>query len=126
MATKITLEQGRAEYAYECAQNGMDRNQNKPDEYKSYAKKIPMLIKTNGLGATLAFMQSKGGTYNLLLNQTKEWLVKAPLFGVEENDDLIQKIISMDSAEYRAVTIEVLALYSWIRRFAEGFNRNAS
>ena len=117
MATKITLEQGRAEYAYTCAQEGMSKRQ---DEYKSYAKKIPMLIKTNGLGATLAFMQSKGGTYNSLLNQTKKWLVQNPLFCIEENDDLIQKIISMDSTEYRAVTTEVLAFYSWLRRFAEG------
>ncbi len=122
MATKITLEQGRAEYAYECAQHGMNGNQNKPDEYKSYAKKIPMLIKTNGLGATLVFMKSKGGTYNLLLNQTQVWLAQNPLFGIE-SDDLIQKIISMDSPEYRAVTIEVLALYSWLRRFAEGLTK---
>lgn len=120
MATKITLEQGRAAYAYKCAQKGVNKNLCKPDEYKSYAKKIPMLIKTNGLGATFAFMESKGGTYKVMINQTKMWLVENPLYKIGENDDFMQKIITMDSAEYRAVTIEVLALYSWIRRFAEG------
>lgn len=120
MASKITLEQGRAAYAYKCAQEGVNKNLCKPDEYKSYAKKIPMLIKTNGLGATFAFMESKGGTHKVFINQTQTWLAKNPLFKIGADDELTQQIISMDSAQYRAVSIEVLALFSWIRRFAEG------
>jgi CRISPR-associated protein Cmr5 len=61
------IEQGRASFAYECA-NGIAKQQKEKSklakEYKSYAKKIPMLIKTNGLGATFAFVLSKKGKGN--------------------------------------------------------------
>ncbi len=67
-----TLEHGRAQFAYECAKEGSKIEKRK--EYKSYVKKIPMLIKTNGLGAALAFMLSKGGTYEFIGEQVLEWL----------------------------------------------------
>jgi CRISPR-associated protein Cmr5 len=52
-----SLEQGRAKFAYECASKGSQQPTKK--EYKSHVKKIPMLIKTNGLGSTFAFVKSK-------------------------------------------------------------------
>jgi len=121
MATKITSEQERASKAYEFANAGSKLDKKKADEYKSYAKKIPMLIKTNGLGATFAFMKSKGGTYQLLYNQTFQWLKENPLFeDFKDGDELVEILINMDSSKYRAATVEVLALFAWIRRFAEG------
>jgi CRISPR-associated protein Cmr5 len=95
-------------------------------EYKAYAKKIPMLIKTNGLGATYAFIKSKGkneGTpYDLLYNQTHKWLQmsQCPFIALTDKDDLVEKIIGLPSNEYRAVTNEVISLFTWLRRFAEG------
>lgn len=125
MATKVTSEQIRAAKAYEFAMEGSQSGKKNSEEYKSYAKKIPMLIKTNGLGATYAFMKSRGGTYQLLYEQTFQWLKENPLFeDFKEGDELVEKIISMDSSKYRAVTVEVLALFSWIRRFAEGLIKN--
>lgn len=53
-----TLEQGRAEFAYQCAQRA-NANDHIKEEYKSLVKKLPMLIKTNGLGASMAFFYSK-------------------------------------------------------------------
>lgn len=122
------LEQGRAKFAYECAAKGSEIEKKK--EYKSYVRKIPMLIKTNGLGSTFAFIKSKstndqtkaGYAYSLIYKQTKEWLKRddKKLLDIGEDDDLVDRIISLDSVEYRAVTIEVLAFFNWLKRFAEG------
>jgi CRISPR-associated protein Cmr5 len=118
------LEQGRAIFAYNCASAGSKEIKKK--EYKSYVKKVPMLIKTNGLGETFAFINSKkspdknksGYAYLLIYNQTSDWLKKDQK--IKPDDNLLEKIISMDSFEYRAVTNEVIAYFKWLIRFADG------
>ncbi|HHW01218.1 MAG TPA: type III-B CRISPR module-associated protein Cmr5 [Thermoanaerobacterales bacterium] len=122
------LEQGRASFAYKCARAGNQIDKRK--EYKQYVKKLPMLIKTNGLGAALAFVRSKisdktsesGHAYKLIYDQIAEWLKKddKKLIDLSGDADLVAAIISLDSSQYRAVTIEVLAFLNWLRRFAEG------
>lgn len=124
------LEQGRAKFAYNCANKGSKIKRKK--EYKSYVKKIPMLIKTNGLGATFAFVKSKsdrdeeksGYAYHLLYQQTADWLKKDEKHLITINDtdtdDLVKKIVELNSSEYRAVTNEVIAFFTWLRRFADG------
>ena len=118
------IEEGRAKFAYECALKGSKIDKKK--EYKSYVKRIPMLIKTNGLGATFAYMLSKGGTYEFIGKQVLEWLKndeKGILANANEINDfkgLTEKIISLNSYAYRALTIEILAFFNWLKRFAEG------
>lgn len=121
MANIKKLEQGRASKAYEFALAGSQIEKKK--EYKSYVKKIPMLIKTNGLGATLAFMKAKGGTYELIYNHIYEWLKKDNKFGIfnpQQKEDLVAKIVDLESPLYRAVTNEVLSFMMWLCRFADG------
>lgn len=116
------IEQGRAAFAYKKAKEGLGKAKDK-DLYVSYVKKIPMLIKTNGLGQTLAFMNAKGKEYSEIYKQIDEWLCQeqnAHLLADAKGNDLIEKVISMDSSVYRQITTEVLALFSWLRRFAEG------
>lgn len=127
-ATKrATLEQGRAAKAYLFAEAGEKLNKSK--EYKSYLKKLPMLIKTNGLGAAMAFVFAKGSKngspktsepWGLIYAQIEEWLIEdeKQLIKVDKNR-LAYSLTTMDSYTYRAITIEVLALLSWMRRFAE-------
>lgn len=125
------LEQGRAEFAYNCAKEGSEIRKKK--EYKSYAKKIPALIQANGLGATFAYIKSKtdedkskaGYAYKLLYDQVTEWLKEEPKGLIvdklnNEKEDLVKIIVSLNSAEYRALTREVLSFFLWLRRFAEG------
>ncbi|WP_422448333.1 type III-B CRISPR module-associated protein Cmr5 [Thermoanaerobacterium sp. DL9XJH110] len=122
------LEQGRASFAYQCAEKGNEIEGRK--EYKQYVKKMPMLIKTNGLGAALAFVKSKasdklsesGYAYKLIYDQITEWLRRdeKKIIDLAGNIDLVAAVISLDSPQYRAVTIEVLAFLNWLRRFAEG------
>lgn len=95
-------------------------------EYKSYVKKIPMLIKTNGVGATFAFMLSKGGIYTYIGEQVLEWLKneeKGMLKNATELENfrlLVKEVTNLESPEYRALTNEVLAFFNWLSRFAEG------
>ncbi len=86
-------------------------------EYKSYVKKIPIMILNNGLGATFAFIYSKkqkNEAYDLIYIQTNQWLKK------DDKKDLVKWIIDQESQECRVTTNEVLALFSWLKRFADG------
>lgn len=124
------IEQGRAEFAFDCAKEGVKEN----PKYKSYVKKVPAMIQTNGLGATLAFILSKsdetteeGKAYRLIYNKIKEWLLKSPIrdeIVINEEDELVQHIISLSSHQYRIATMEVLAFFHWLRRFAEGLDQS--
>lgn len=134
------IEQGRAKRAYEFAQEGEQlgggkkknakgnlEDSKEAKNFKSYVKKIPMMIKTNGLGATFAFIKSKKkAAYDLIYRQTYEWLQQSEITNhifqsATSNDlDLVEVIISEGSWNYRTLTVEVLALFGWLRRFAEG------
>lgn len=127
MSNRIMLEQGRAAFAYKAAEAGNKLSKNK--EYKSYVKKMPMLIKTNGLGAAVAFAFAKGSkggqpdrnnAWGLLYTQIENWLKedKKELIDFDPNR-LAYQLTTESSTTYRAVTVEVLALLSWIKRFAE-------
>jgi CRISPR-associated protein Cmr5 len=139
------IEQKRADYAYKCALEAknskdtpfqIDNDFYKSKNYKSYTKKIPMLVKSNGLGASFAFILSKKAkekrvdnqtlppgvqrnpknAYDLIYKQTAEWInSKYPFTG-----DFSEFIITQNSNEYRTITNEVIALFTWLRRFAEG------
>lgn len=120
MANLKQLEGGRAAFAYKCALEGKSLGK----DYKSHVKKIPMMIKTNGLGATFAYLKSKNDkpTYKELYRQTHDWLNKNFAFGdiFPQNADLVEVFIKLDSYTYRAVTIEVLAFFNWLKRFSDG------
>jgi len=93
------------------------------NEYKSYVKKIPTMIQTNGLSATLAFMYSKGKTYKIIYDQIEEWLKERGFKIIDKDNnkiELVKWIINLNSSEYKYVTNEAMALFLWLRRFAEG------
>ncbi len=111
------IEKERAIFAYEKVEEAIANNNIKQSEYKSYCKKIPSYIQTNGLSATFAFIFSKNTTYKFIYKQVDERLKDRYNKGDME---LVEWCIKLDSNKYRKVTIEVLALFNWLRRFAEG------
>lgn len=122
--TRQKLEQGRADSAYIRVLGFKDANPGKStlDEYKSYSKKFPMMVKTNGLGSALAFIKSKRKkAYDRIYEDLTYWLKNDHKKIVDlSNVDLLKKVVSMDSsAQYRALTNEVLAFMNWHRRFTE-------
>ena len=136
MSNLQKLEQGRAANAYKCAEAVIvkyseTKTENEVEtrvarkeakKYKSHVKKMPMMIKTNGLGAAaaFAFSKSKGTdvTWALLLEHIEKWLIEKGDFVVGEK--LHKKAIELESLKYRALTIEVFAFLNWLSRFAEG------
>jgi CRISPR-associated protein Cmr5 len=128
MAEKVTvmkgLEQGRASFCYEKVIEAKNKLGDNATDYKSYVKKAPMYIKTNGLGAALAFMKAKGKekkAWDVIYHQVTEWIDKdSKNIIYTEGKDLVEIVVSLETPDYRAWTNEVLALFNWLRRFAEG------
>lgn len=127
------LQRDRAKFAYDYVKKVKDDNRIKhdtKDEYRQYAKKLPMMIKTNGLGATLAFVKAKSKNsrneptaYHYLYDDLKKWLIEndeKKLIELKDGQELVEEVINLQSAEYRAITVEVLAFLTWLSRFAEG------
>ncbi len=121
------LEKGRAEFAYKCAKNALEKLDTKRQkEYRSYTRRIPTMILTNGLGQALAFVKAKsesGNAYQLIYNQLTQYLKSDSTTRVmmpPQSNDLVEWVISCDSMMYRYIAEEVLAFLSWIKRFAEG------
>lgn len=121
--TRKKLEQGRAAHAFDSVNAAKRALKDKAVEYKAYSKKLPMLIKVNGLGAALAFMIAKGhksDAWKILYQNIEDWLLEdhKQLISFEE-DRLLKELWKSDSTTYRTVTYEVLAYLSWVKRFVD-------
>jgi CRISPR-associated protein Cmr5 len=118
-----TLDQRRAKRAWEDVQEAKVRSSDFKKKYGGLARRVPMLVLTNGLGQTLAFLQSKrkkaqNGEHTLLYRQLSVWTMGEIAVDSEEKD-LLSWILQTDSAAYRRATVEALAYLGWLKRFAE-------
>jgi CRISPR-associated protein Cmr5 len=115
---RLNIEQERAARAFEFATAG-----NLIAEYPTNAQKLPMYIKVNGLGNTIAFMYSKKNNkgWALLYKQLRDWLTNADHSIIQteltRQDEFVKIITQLDSEKYRFATREVLALAAWLKRF---------
>ena len=137
MAQEVTtlkqIEQGRATYAFKAVNDVEEKYKKK---YKTAAKKTPVLVKTNGLGQTLAFIKSKGGKYDrgkkkvikngydIFYEQIGEWLRSDAANQLVSEGELVKEVIQLESQVYRQVTVETLALLNWMRRFVDGLMKD--
>jgi len=122
----------RAGFVYNEIIEFKKENQKKEirDNFKSYAKNIPAYIKQNGLLATYAFIETKFNkdknkdeaiSYYALYNITKKWLCENGYRKEFRKEDTISSyLLELSSDKYKSVEMEILNLFSWIRRFAEG------
>ncbi|OPJ62773.1 type III-B CRISPR module-associated protein Cmr5 [Clostridium oryzae] len=115
-----------AQYAMSCVNSIEKANQKK---YKTLVKKMSALIQRNGLILTLAFVFSKGtnNEHGKVLEQMRNWCTNnyklTRIFdGKQEIDNsmFIEKITSLSQREYVLVTREMIVLFGWIKRFADG------
>ena len=123
------IEQGRADAAFKAVKDFVSKNK-ALSEYRSYSKKIPMLIKTNGLAATFAFMNTKNedDAHIAIGNELISWLrITDSTLDVKLNEGkskklngIIEYLLSTSSDNYRVLTSETFAYMNWHRRFAEG------
>ena len=118
------VEQQRAKSAYKCVEDAITKygQKSKPlKEYKSYVRSIPMMIKNNGLSNAFAFVLSKskdGNAYALIDAQMREWFKDKDKITTETS--FVQYLITLESVEYRRMTVEVFAFFTWLKRFADG------
>ena len=119
------IEQGRAAFAYDCVKEiAQSTDEDLKKKYKSGAKKLPVLIKTNGLGQALAFINRRDAGNEKLYDTIGEWLACKQLIALGGSVNLVDVVISKPSNEYRRITTETLALLNWIRRFVDGLMKS--
>jgi CRISPR-associated protein Cmr5 len=110
-----TLNQERGQFALnEVSKIKSDRG--KAKKYKSYAKKLPAFITTNGLIATLAFLKSKEEAKDVYDSVVK-WLEKQGY--IEKGKDGLEELLKADYHKLRLATMEALAFTSWLKRIVE-------
>ena len=114
----VTLEQQRAQFAWDCAKEG---NAVAGDEYRNLAKAAPALIMNNGLMQTLAFYEDKGKPHHkALAAQLRRWVMKRA--GSNGQDPrfqpMMQALLGATPADYRRATDEALLILRWTRQFA--------
>jgi len=91
--------------------------QQRKDQYKSYAAKLPAMIVTNGLAAALAFMRDKESeAWGDLYRHVEAWFREVGWLG--DGEGLLEKVLTVSVVEYRRWTREALALAEWLSRMA--------
>ena len=129
--SRPTPDQRRAQHAWktvECAVHTLNDNAKK--DFAREAKRLPVRIKTAGLGQTLAFLLAKAKSdkgedaRDRLLVALGDWLLKERLLASQPNgaiaqDSLIQAIIKGDANFLRRATEEALLYLQWLTRFSE-------
>jgi CRISPR-associated protein Cmr5 len=131
MSTKLTLDQQRAERAW---QEVRSVGASKLKDYASLAKAAPALVMSNGIMQTLAFLRSKASpdsSHDELLRHLCGWLGKTlggtlvagdKRFPGEQQADFVRVMEALHAAPsslYLRATSESLALLRWIRQFAD-------
>jgi CRISPR-associated protein Cmr5 len=114
----VTLEQQRAQFAWQCAQEGV---QVAGAEYRNLAKAAPALIMNNGLMQTLAFYQDKDKDHHrALATQLRRWIMQRA--GGNGQDPgfqpMMEVLLRAQPDQYRQATDEALLILRWIRQFA--------
>lgn len=112
-----------------------------PKDYKSLARKMSALIQKNGLIGTLVFNLSKlkkehhkeilkniieWNKQNSKINDIQKFDKGKFIFTNNNNDEIkvimnyIEWITTLNPVEYRLITKEMITLFGWIKRFADG------
>lgn len=103
--------------AYECAKSGSHLTEKKK-EYKNTVKSLPMMIRLNGLSATLVYLACH--------EKEPYQRIYAHLAGrlsaieVELSGDTATKIRDIPSDKLRMLTLEAVNFLGWIKRFSSG------
>ena len=141
MNLRLETERNRANTAYRCAKEGIEKygeksSVQKPDEgeshgekYEAIVGKLPMRILNNGLGETIAFHFSKSKNkkgnetaHGYVCEQLRTWLVEQQYLSGSDIASFVLEVVSLSLAESRVVTNETLAFLTWLRRFTDGLS----
>lgn len=117
-SSQQTLQQQRAKHAWADV-DGL-KNANYRNEYGTIIRGLPAMILRDGLGHTLAFLQSKKDKpeHKAVYKQISTWVCKR--LANDESLDLLEGwLLKKSSSDYRRATTEALAYVHWLKRFVE-------
>lgn len=123
-----------AKFALESVERVIGNGEINPKEYKTLVKKMNVLIQKNGMIGTLVFLLSKSlknKQHKEVLKIIREWcdqdtkldfLKEKELKNTSKMEDaeFIEKITQLTNREYLFLTQEMMTLFGWIKRFADG------
>lgn len=121
-----TLEQQRAQDAWNCATKGKNELGEDFGKYVDAAKGLPALIMNSGLMQVLAFCHEKGqkesGRHQALVaTHLRTWLKSRfpQLIKSAEFETLMQALMNdAKPADFQAITAEAFAWLRWLRQMA--------
>lgn len=100
------------------------------DKYKSHVRTFPMLVLTSGLLNAVAFAYEKGDVagsdkdgdkgWKLIYQHTADWFENHTDILTVKNGKLLECLLNLsetDSHTIRVATNEVIALFTWLKRF---------
>lgn len=122
-----TLDQRRARHAWQAVE--LARGLHDAADYAREAKRLPVRIRTSGLGQALAFVNAKAGKDEkgarvVLLEDLGDWLLAqrklaaVPSGGVDRKS-VMTMILDGDAGLLRRATEEALLYLQWLTRFCE-------
>lgn len=123
MSLMENIEHERAKEAWSCVDYVNSEEGDKfKKEYRSVVMKTPIMIITNGLGQTLAFLKAKGKNdknkpEEKLYRDIENWLDRRVQW--KAKGELMEKIIVLPNNQFRFATAEALSFLSWLKRFAD-------
>ena len=121
-----TLEQKRAQHAWQCAEDAQQNigrfdKKAKYSDYVNDAKGLPALIMNSGLMQVMAFLNQKGKRHKLLMEHLLDWLHQQ-LKTSKGFKDFMEEMMQADSRRYQQVTTEAFAWLRWLRQMAAARN----
>lgn len=137
MKQPLTLDQQRAEYAWQAAQRAAQEGL--IDKYTNLAKSVASLIMNSGLMQTLAFLQSKKDEqHDILLHDLCQWLGRTlgdaglangsrfPTAQQASFDKVMNALYQAPSDLYMRANSETMALLRWLRQLADARKSQAA
>lgn len=115
-----TLEQQRAQDAWDCSDRAKQQFGKDYDKYVNAAKALPALIMNSGLMQVLAFCHEKGGANEVMATHLRAWLGKRfqRLDGDPGFEPMMQLLMKAKPGDYQAITAEAFAWLRWLRQMA--------
>jgi CRISPR-associated protein Cmr5 len=115
-AAKDESAKGCAVLAYECALGAQSLGK----EYKNHAKSLSMMIRTNGLGTTMAYLESKDDRPLVRLHENIAMFMRQKEPCLNEHNVFSKSLVEKDSRVIKELTKETLCFLGWLSRFASG------
>jgi len=131
----LSIEQQRASFALQAIEQALampETGHYQHKEVKSYVRRLPAMIQSNGFGQALAFYYAKRenyAAYGVVYQMIEDWLcqsgqVYATTQGAVSPPRLLRAIVSSDQVAYRRAQAETMALLLWLKKFAEALIRS--